>query len=370
MAAGDVLDLTLPSVGAAGTTFATQINTALTAIEASFEEAVPIANIDFSVDLETNAFRLLNLGAATFTSKTATLASSYTNHVYVVGGDLYYNNSSGVAVQITDGPGLDITAAAGIGGDYGTGLESFEYDTSDEAYKAFGNAVDYADVWARGFRLFELTGGGDSIRVLAPNSVTSYTLTLPAAAPASTSALVMASTGTVTASRDLTLASVTMDSGGSVTVSGTGRYKHGAIAKQYSPFALVDSPAGGTAIVHSISGFYTSFPGATSAAILPLDVEVGTTIGTIAVSAYSPAGTGDLTCELYSVIGDAAGGPTGAIEATGTLSNLSANSAATYVAITAANETVLATASYFLYFSRSADSDVRLTGISVSISQA
>lgn len=105
------LSLPTPTV-TLGPAWATQLNTALETIDSHDHSSgkgsqVPTAGLNINENLDFNDNKPFNLLATQFTSQSSTLSgASNASSLYVTSGNLYYTNSSGVAVQLTSGGSL------------------------------------------------------------------------------------------------------------------------------------------------------------------------------------------------------------------------------------------------------------------------
>lgn len=205
---------------------------------------VPTAGLNINADLTfSSLYAPTNLHRITFASIVALTGSNKSLFVNAADNELYWRNNVGTNVKLTLGNALNVGAfVGGIGGDYSAVGAALNFDDAGDRYtlKQQGN------VWARmasgDVRLFE-TGSTDAVFVglAAPAALaSSYTLTMPLVLPGSTSIVQMDSAGVITAST--TINNVTVNASGlvtasagvtcavnqSVTVSGTGDYKHGA----------------------------------------------------------------------------------------------------------------------------------------------
>lgn len=106
------MNLSLPTVGiTAGPTYATQLNTALEAVDAHDHTSgkgvqIPSAGININADLAFNSYgitALKFLGLETQSTAPSTNKSVYVDN----SNDLYYKNASGVSVQLTNGGSIN-----------------------------------------------------------------------------------------------------------------------------------------------------------------------------------------------------------------------------------------------------------------------
>lgn len=210
---------TIPAVGTSGTSYATTINAFLTEVKQRLEAKIPMSSLlTGALDMGNNAVsNVSNLHLSTAAAAPTTPNSS----IQQFGGNLYWVSPSG-AVQITDGAALNAAGIAGITGDYGGGNPAqFRFVDADKTYYAYDDFAGAAWAYIR-TRGIEITGGLTSAvraRIDWAGSG-SYTLTLPAALPASQVILQVTAGGQLTASN-------TLPADTHITLSGTGRIKHG-----------------------------------------------------------------------------------------------------------------------------------------------
>lgn len=108
------MGLNLPTVSVTlGPQWATQLNAALTTLDSHDHTPgngvmiTPLA-MNINSDLNINSNNLNAINSTRFANNSATLATaSDIRSLYVVNGDLYYNNQGGAAVQITSGGGIN-----------------------------------------------------------------------------------------------------------------------------------------------------------------------------------------------------------------------------------------------------------------------
>lgn len=112
------MNLTLPTPTVTqGPQWASQINTALESIDqhdhsSSKGKPIPTSGINVNADLSFEEYRAISLKSSQYIDQTATLTgSSNASSIYSIGGNLYWTNSSGVAVQVTSGGSVVTTPA-------------------------------------------------------------------------------------------------------------------------------------------------------------------------------------------------------------------------------------------------------------------
>jgi hypothetical protein len=198
MPIGDSITPPVPAVGTAGTTYASQIVAFLTEVKARLEAKVALTS------LLAGLFDLSNNGIANAAYvelyEQASAPTTPVGSIQRYGGELYYVSSSG-AVRITNGGALDVVSANGITGDYAAPAE-FKYDVGALEYFAYSDeaAGNWARVGAQGFDIYGTLAGTTRVRLSWAGGLSpSYTLTLPAAVPASSAILRMDASGNLTA---------------------------------------------------------------------------------------------------------------------------------------------------------------------------
>lgn len=235
------MGLILPTVSSTpGPTYATEQNTAMEVIDAHDHTSgngvqVPTAGIGIDADLTFSDYNATNVNSVRFYNNSTALAGgSDLGCVYEAGGNLYFNDASGVQIQLTAGGALNAASIGGIGGDYSTSTASeyyssvtktfyFTQDTNKPAHISGGNVV-----------IAEAVTSPNTITLQSPTSLAaSYTVTMPTAVPASTLPLAMSSsgvlstgqitasqitTGTITGTQISSTANITMNN---ATINGT-----------------------------------------------------------------------------------------------------------------------------------------------------
>jgi len=208
------MNLTLPTVDVTiGPTWATQLNTALTSIDAHDHSSgkgtqVPTSGININSNLSFNsAYGITNATEVVFTSLTAN--SSTLNAAYVKSGDLYFNDSAGNAIRLTSGGTINLSSLGAIGGDYSSAGASLTYDDATKKYTFLDSVAANANV------------------TMGPLACTTLT-----ASGAATFSSTLAVTGTATFNSTLTIAGTTTVSGDATftgNTSGRGIVPVGAI---------------------------------------------------------------------------------------------------------------------------------------------
>lgn len=260
---------------------------------------VPTAGLNINADLPFSAlYAPTQLHRLQFSSIAGgALTGSHNKSLFVSDGtsgllsnELYFRNASGNNVQITSGNTINISVAGGIGGDYASVGAQLNYDDSGKRYtlkEGTSDSLGWARIAAGDLRLFPFGGtGAFYVGHAAPVGIAaSYTATWPAALPGSTSALQISSAGAISASNTFAnavtcsstltstglitaTAGVTCAANQSVTISGTGTYKHGTKRINKAPRASeANVPAGTVGTVSNAVGMQVN---ASSTAFIPL----------------------------------------------------------------------------------------------------
>lgn len=203
--------LTLPTVLVTlGPTYATLINTALTTIDEHDHASgrgvrITPAGMNINSDLDFGSNYAKALKASRYSSQVAALASvNDVNQVYVVNGNLFFNNASGTAVQITSGTGLNLSSIGAIGGDYGAvGVNaSVTYSNTTKAYSFTQEPGITGSISSGPLSIFRNVASSPSVTFQLNASIAgSYSLTIPAALPASDAVWLSDSSGNVSFER-------------------------------------------------------------------------------------------------------------------------------------------------------------------------
>lgn len=197
------MGLTQPVVlGTVGPTYASEINSDLDLVDQhdhSSGKGVPVttAGLNVNADLSFNSNAALSVQQVGMTDVGSPLSSSLLDRVYFSGGELFVNDGSGNQVQITLGGAVNTGSTGNISGltspasaSYSSVTKTFTWAqaASQAAHMSMASAILH-----RGAAPSE-----NSITLTPPVSVpSSYTITLPGAAPGSTLPLSMDSSGNV-----------------------------------------------------------------------------------------------------------------------------------------------------------------------------
>jgi len=163
---------------------------------------IPVSSLNVNGDLSMSGFSVVNLLTTDYNSQPATLIA--TSAVYVVNGDLYYNNGSGIPIRITAGTAVNVAGVGGITGLAGT-LAAVTYSDLTKTFTFTQDANKTANIIAGTLTLSEPGVIGPSlINLKSPIALAgSYDITLPTALPVTTKYLQIAPTGQLIAANEI-----------------------------------------------------------------------------------------------------------------------------------------------------------------------
>lgn len=317
MAYGDTLTLSLPTVGVTPAVDAYELwNEALEALAAVVSGSITPSSIVINANIDfkpgATSYAPVDVNRVAYDALGSLLsAATYPRSTFVYGGELYFNDGSGNQVQITDGGSIVGTPGSITGTGYGTPVEvNWAAGAADYHMYADSSASPalYADVNMADCLLSD--GSSNFLRLSAGTMASDYTLTFPDAVPGANNTILQASvSGSIaTVSFSNTVASLTTNSGGvtaaanqHVTVSGTGRFKHGEM--QYTLPGTDGTPDDPANFTWSQSGFVTAASG--SADIMySIVVPLGCRITTISWNGENGSATGvDIAFKSLSYVG-------------------------------------------------------------------
>lgn len=312
--------IVLPTRGAPGSgLWADAIDAALTLIDALDHTPgkgarIPTAGLNINADLTfSGLYAPTNLNRITFSSVAALSSNNKSLFVNTSDNELYWRSNSGSNVKITSGAALNVAAfTGGIAGDYTAVGAQVAFDDAGDRYTFKQNgATGWARLASGDVRLFE-TGTSETVFVglAAPSALAaSYTVTMPLAAPGSTSLVQMDSGGVLTASNTVanavtlssslsvgttlgvtgasTQAAITasglitanagMTAGANqhVTVSGTGKLKYGTLVLSIPGWSFQNDTGSAGNIYSSTLGCVFSGPGASASVFAGISLPVG-----------------------------------------------------------------------------------------------
>lgn len=223
------LSIVLPTLDGDTGVWDDGLNAALTLIDAhnhspGLGARVPTTGIGINADLTFAGYGATNVGRVAFTAVAALTTGSKAIFVSSVDNELYWRTSAGTNVKLTNGTSINTTLVGGIVGDYTTVGAVVAYDDANDAY-TFKQETPFA--WARiacgGVRVYEYNTTESVYTGLKPAAAlaSSYDITLPVAAPGSTSVVLMDSSGVLTVSNTIPNAMTFSTSISTPTIAGT-----------------------------------------------------------------------------------------------------------------------------------------------------
>lgn len=190
--------------GTPGPTYATEIVNNFNVIDqhdhtAGSGVAIPTAGLNINANLPVNGFSLTGIDRVQMDDRSAapTGTANYRS-LSVVNGDLYFLDDSGNSIQMTSSGSVNVSGTGNLGGISGSAGVNFLLAT--DAWQLIDDAGDRARLNAADLRVYEkgATSISNYVQLSSPGSLAaSYTLTYPAALPASTGYLTSNSGGTL-----------------------------------------------------------------------------------------------------------------------------------------------------------------------------
>lgn len=171
-----------------GPAWASQLNTALELVDSHDHTAsngvpIPTAGLNINADLSLNSYELIDTKALALDSQVASLADP--NRVYIINGDLWFNNGAATPVQLTNGGSL-----AGVFGsitNLGLGGSSAIYSNFNKDFSFFFSASNPAALNIGDIRLYPFDGVAtysNAVTLKTPTALAgSYSMTLPLSLP-------------------------------------------------------------------------------------------------------------------------------------------------------------------------------------------
>lgn len=180
---GDAFSVSIPTVGTAGPTYATAINSILSEVMNRLSVKVPLSSLGLTADLSLAGNNLTNVTYVAFNNLSSTPGASPASRATAYNGDFWWVSPAG-PVQITNGALLNAAAVGGITGDYGgANPAQFRYVAVDSRYNAYANFGSNNWAYVRGLG-FDIAAGATSsvFARLLFGGASNKTYTLPAAA--------------------------------------------------------------------------------------------------------------------------------------------------------------------------------------------
>ena len=193
--------LPVPQVGIdTGPDWATQINNCMARIDSHNHSPgqgvlIDYSGISLSGDLPFNIHSATFLLSTQYSSQSSTLG--ITNGVYVVAGDLWFNNGTSTPVQITTG-GSIVGTSGSISGLVSPASASYNAGTDTFIWRS-NTGPNAANMDTGSLTIRALTSGSDGVTVNPPASIPSsgYNLQLPLASTANNNFVTMNTDGTM-----------------------------------------------------------------------------------------------------------------------------------------------------------------------------
>lgn len=221
------MGIVLPTLGSDRGTWDDKLNAGLALVDAHDHTPgkgvqIPVAGININDDFAMGGFAVTGLGSLAFNAVTALTTGSKRLFVNVADNELYWRSNGGTNVKLTDGSTINTSLIGGIAGDYSSVGAEIAYSDSGDVYTFKQQSGTWARVASGPVRIYEFNTSETVYVELAVASAlaSSYTLTLPAALPASQTMMQVSAAGIVSFSN-------TLAANADVTLSGTGTFKHG-----------------------------------------------------------------------------------------------------------------------------------------------
>lgn len=146
------MNLDLPVVSTTvGPTWASELNTALESVDSHDHSSgngrqVTPSGLNINSDLNFNDNAAICVGSLCMTLLSAVISDQ--GCLYMVNGDLFFNDTSNNTIQITNAGAVNTTGSGGIGGDYGTGASLIDYSAITNKYTFTDQNGDLAGIIA------------------------------------------------------------------------------------------------------------------------------------------------------------------------------------------------------------------------------
>ena len=301
------MNMTLPTPTVTpGPQYAIENNQAFTVVDGHNHTSgqgvpIPSAALNINGDLPFQNFNATALRSTRYISQGSPLGTpTDLNCIYVVGGEMYYNDGVGNQIQLTAGGALNAASIGGIGGDYTTSTASVFYTSLSNTFTFWQNnninaTIDVGDIIIRP-ELVSAFG----IRLRAnPLLAADYTLVLPLALPAAQSFMTLDAAGNIAAPwtvdgttiKIIANQLVATDTDGTRDFEANGRYRVGTFIDNLFVFKKASTILG-----HTFSNGTTGTSGTTE-----LDLKLTATPGGTYASIYSVTPKINATTAITSI---------------------------------------------------------------------
>lgn len=201
------MSLITPTAGADSGTWDDKINAAFALVDAHDHTSgkgvtVPVSGLNINADFAMGGYAVTGLGSIAFNAVTALTTGSKRLFVGSSDNELYWRTNAGTNVKLTSGTSINTSLVGGIVGDYSTVGAEVAYDDANDRY-TFKDQTSPSKFWARlasgPVRIYEF-GTVESVYVehaVAAALASSYTVTWPAALPATSTPVQISATGVV-----------------------------------------------------------------------------------------------------------------------------------------------------------------------------
>lgn len=271
------ISIILPSLGGDEGIWDSEINAALTLIDAHDHTTgkgikITPSAMNINADLAFGDYFISALGKVSFTAIAAPSTGSKSLFVSSADNELYWRTNAGTNVKLTSGTTLNTSLVGGIVGDYASVGAEVAYDDANDRYTFKQQSTKpWARIACGPVRIFEFnTTETVYVELISPSTLaSSYTITLPDAAPASAALLQMTSAGVIATSGTIATALVS-----STTITAS-EFKHSSELALQIPAAAMSED--GQSKVYGASGGHNAWTlgNNTNKITIPITLKVG-----------------------------------------------------------------------------------------------
>ena len=205
------MSLITPTLGGDSGTWDDKINAAFELVDSHDHTAgkgvqVPISALNINADLPLAGYGITGLSKATFSAIALPSSGALNLFVSSTDNELYWRSSGGTNVKLTSGASINTTLVGGITGDYSTVGAEIAYDDANKRYTFQTQTATWARLATGPVRIYEYNTTENVYVEHAVDATLAapYTVTWPAALPASQSLLQITAAGVVLFSNTLT----------------------------------------------------------------------------------------------------------------------------------------------------------------------